>query len=138
LPPDFADRVGFVAAIEEHREQQPEMPYEQPRFFGYYFENGAPVGVSGAWTVALEQTEGWTELAEAIERLTEGRFSVNAERGGTAPDYLLVHDRWSGACWLWSFGYGRQFVTATEAILGADSNGRAARGERDGWGWGRG
>ncbi len=138
LPPDFASRVGFVAAVEEHREQQSEAPYEQARFYGYYFENGVPVGVSGGWTVALELTEGWAELEEAIERLTEGRFSVNAGRGGTAPDYMLVHDRWSGACWLRSFGFGRQFVAATEAILDADSNGRAARGDRDGWGLGRG
>lgn len=135
LPPDFARQVGFVAAIDEYRAEEPTVRYEPARFFGYYFEGGAPVGVSGAWTVALENSEAWEELHAALERLTGGQFSVNAELGEEAPDYLLVNDRWSGMCWLWSFGFGRQFVSATEAVLRPDSSRRTARGGGDGPGW---
>ncbi len=132
LPSDFARLVGFIAAIDEYRAEQPATRYEPARFFGYYFEDGAPVGMSGSWTVALENSEAWAELHAALERLTGGQFSVSAETGAASPDFLLVHDRWQGACWLWSFGFGRQFVAATGAILGADSGGRAARGGGDG------
>ena len=37
------------------------------------------------------------------------------------PDFLLVHDRRDGACWLWRFAYGLHFVEATGPISGDDS-----------------
>lgn len=134
LPPDFARQVGFVAAIDEYRAEAPAVRDEPARFFGYYFEGGAPVGVSGAWTVALENSEAWEELHAAWERLTGGQFSVTAEFGVEAPGYRLVNDRWSGMCWLWTF-FGRQFVTATEAVLRPGRSRRTARGGGDGRGW---
>lgn len=135
LPPDFARRVGFVAAIDEYRAGEPTVRYEPARFFGYYFEAGAPIGVSGARTVALKNSEAWMEMRAALERLTGGQFSVNAEGGEATPEYVLVHDRWNEACWLWSFGFGRQFVAAMEAVLSADSRRRTVREGGEGPRW---
>jgi hypothetical protein len=42
-------------------------------------------------------------------------------RRETVPDYLLVHDRRDGTCWLWSFADGMRFIEASEPVL--DGNG---------------
>lgn len=115
MPPDFAGRVGFVAALEEHRDKKRELRYEPARFLVIILKT-ARVGSQRRWDVGA---------------------GANGGRDGTAPDSLSVRERRSWAGWLWSFGDGWQFVAATDAIVGADSDGRAARGDRDGWGWPR-
>lgn len=56
----------------------------------------------------------------SVERLTERRFSIASPAGREEPDYLLVNDRRDGACWLWDYGHGRQFVEAHEPVSGGD------------------
>ena len=47
---------------------------------------------------------------------------MSAEREAE-PEFLLVHDRRDGACWLWGFAFGMRFVSATEAIVGFSGGG---------------
>ena len=61
------------------------------------------------------------DLPSRVDRLTHGRFPMVSVVEDRVPDFLLVHDRRDGACWLWRFSYGLQFVEATEPISGDDS-----------------
>ena len=119
LPRDFPWRVRFIAAVDEqlHR-MRATGHYEPARFFGYYIQGAAPVGVSGSWTVALEDSAPWRQLNAALERLTCGQFSIMSPSREAEPDFMLVHDRRDGACWLWGFTFGLRFVEATEPMLG--------------------
>src|SRR5580658_4197996 len=104
LPGDYPWRVRFVAAVDEElRRLRTTGHYLPPRFFGYYYRNGRPVGVSGSWTVALEAAPPATQLLDAVERVTQGRFGIAASTPEADPDFMLVHDRHDGACWLWRF-----------------------------------
>jgi hypothetical protein len=49
--------------------------------------------------------------------LTENQYSIATASEATVPDYLLVHDRRDGACWLWGFEQGRRFVEACEPVV---------------------
>lgn len=123
LPTDFPWRIGFVDLVNDQlRRLRATGHFLPPRFFGYYFHRQVPVGVGGSWTVSLDPSQRTSHLAGAIERLTQGQYSIVSERRDVVPDYLLVHDRRDGACWLWSFVYGLRFIEAVEPTKGDDSD----------------
>jgi hypothetical protein len=130
LPPDFPWRVRFISAVDEQlRRLRATGHYVPARFFGYYFQEQVPMGVSGSWTVALETAAPWRQLSAALDRLTCGQFSIVSDARGVDPDFMLVHDRLDGACWLWRFGFGLKFVEATEPVANEGSDGGQMGGE---------
>ena len=78
MPPDFAGRVGFVAALEEHRDKKREVRYGPARFLVIVLKT-ARVGSQRRWDVGA---------------------GANGGRDGTAPDSLSVRERWSRTCWI--------------------------------------
>ncbi len=115
LPADFPWRIGFVSLVNEQlRRLRATGYFIPPRFFGYYFQGSMPVGVSGSWTVSLDASQPVSLLPGMLEQLTHGQFSITSTGRSSAPDFMLVHDRLDGACWLWSFAEGLQFVEAVE------------------------
>jgi len=120
LPDDFPWRVGFVALVDEQlRRLRATGHFLPPRFFGYYFQECVPMAVGASWTVSLEAVPPVTSLPSALYRLTQGRFSIMSPTRDTAPEFMLVHDRRCGACWLWSFADGLKFIEAAEPVLEA-------------------
>jgi hypothetical protein len=81
------------------------------------------VAVTGRWTVTLDRAPALARLPAALNRITQGSFSISSESGQDDPDFLLVHDRSDGGCWLWRFAYGLRFVEATEPVEGDDNRG---------------
>lgn len=116
LPRDLAWRVKFIEAVEAHVKKLGVAGHFQPPRFGYYFVGRHPVVLARNWKVTLETAPLLQKLRGVLERLTENQFSIAAESDATAPDYLLVHDRHDGACWLWGFEQGRRFVEACEPV----------------------
>lgn len=117
LPVDFPWRVRFISAVDEHLRRLRATGHFRPsRFFGYYFRGASPMGVSGNWTVTLDAEPPLLHLKAAIDRITKGQFSISSNSGESDPDFLLVHDRRDGACWLWRFEYGLRFVEAVDAV----------------------
>jgi len=117
LPRDLAWRVKFIEAVEAHvKKLGVAGHFQPPRFFGYYFVGRHPVVLARNWKVTLETAPLLQKLRGVLERLTENQFSIGTESDATAPDYLLVHDRHDGACWLWGFEQGRRFVEACEPV----------------------
>ena len=53
-----------------------------------------------------------------IVRLRANDSSITSAGQESTPDYLLIHDRRDGACWLWSFDDGLRFIEATEPTAG--------------------
>ncbi len=131
LPADYPWRVRFVAAVDDQlRRLRASGHFLPPRFFGYFFQGVSPVGVTGNWTVTLDARRPILELPENVDRLTHGQFPIVSESDDKLPEFLLIHDRRDGACWLWRFAYGLQFVEATEAVSGDDDSGNGPSG---GW-----
>lgn len=123
LPRDFPWRVGFVRLVDEQlRKLRASGHFLPPRFFGYYFQASVPMGVGGSWTVSLDALQPMAALPRMLNELTCGAYSITSPRPETPPDFMLVHDRRDGACWLWSFLEGLQFVEAVEPMKG-DSGG---------------
>jgi hypothetical protein len=121
LPGDFPWRVGFIAAVDDQlRRLRATGHFLPPRFFGYFFQGGVPVGVGGNWTVSLDVREPVSLLPGLLEEVTAGHYSIASRRRDGVPDYLLVHDRRDGTCWLWSFVDGMRFIEANEPVLGGD------------------
>jgi hypothetical protein len=121
LPEDFPWRVKFVSLVDgQLRRLRASGRFLPPRFFGYYFQGRDPVAVSGSWTVTLDREPPVTNLPAALEDLTLGQYPIASSAHEREPDFLLVHDRHGGACWLWRFAYGLRFVMATEAVSGDD------------------
>jgi hypothetical protein len=117
LPRDLAWRVKFIEAVEAHvKKLGVAGHFQAPRFFGYYFVGRHPVVLARNWKVTLEAAPLLQKLRGVLERLTENQFSIATESDATAPDYLLVHDRRDGACWLWGFEQGRRFVESCEPV----------------------
>jgi hypothetical protein len=117
LPVDMAWRVKFVEAVEKHAERLGIAGrFTAPRFIGYYFTGPHPVVVAGHWTVMLDQAPLMRRLRQAIDRVTGNRFSIASKAEGTEPEFLLVHDRHDGSCWLWDFLHGRRFLEASEPV----------------------
>jgi hypothetical protein len=124
LPGDYPWRIRFVDAVDEQlRRLRTTGRFQPPRFFGYFFQGGYPVAVSGNWTVTLDADAEIADLSDRIDELTQGRFPISSEYDERLPDFLLIHDRRDGACWLWRFAYGLQFVEATEPVTGGDDSG---------------
>ncbi len=121
LPADFPSRVRFVSAVEaELRQLRSSGRFLPARFFGYYFRAGRLIGVSGRWTVALDATGAALQLLDAVGEVTHGQYSISTLRLEGEPDYILVHDRHIGECWLWRFTAGLRFVEATDPVDGGD------------------
>ena len=115
LPADFPWRIGFVTLVNDQlRRLRATGYFMPPRFFGYYFQGHMPVGVSGSWTVSLDATQPVSLLPGMLDQLTHGQYSITSSGRSAAPDFMLIHDRRDGACWLWSFAEGLQFVEAVE------------------------
>lgn len=123
LPRDFPWRVGFVRLVDDQlRKLRATGHFLPPRFFGYYFQAQMPVGVGGSWTVSLDAGHPLSALPGMLHELTRGAYSIMSAGREARPDFLLVHDRLDGACWLWSFGEGLQFVEAVEPVKGGDGD----------------
>ena len=60
-----------------------------------------------------------SQLPEVIDYVTQGQFSIASGSRDRVPDYMLIHDRRDGACWLWCFEHGLRFVEATEPVMEA-------------------
>jgi len=123
LPCDFPWRIGFIALVDDQlRRLRATGHFLPPRFFGYFFRGGAPVSVGGSWTVSLEPVAPIILLPGALDRLTHGRFSIMSETTDATPDFMVVHDRRDGACWLWSYADGLKFIEAVDAVAEATSD----------------
>lgn len=121
LPCDLPWRVKFIDAIEDHlRKLSTRGHFRPPRFFGYYFRGQEPVGVTGSWTVTLDPEPLLAELPCAVERVTFGQFAIASRTNKDEPEFVLIHDRRDGACWLWRFAYGLRFVSAVEPLIAED------------------
>jgi hypothetical protein len=119
LPGDFPWRVGFVGLVDDQlRRLRATGHFLPPRFFGYYFQGRTPVGVGGSWTVSLDGARPANLLPGMLDRVTHGQYSIMTNGRDSTPDYLLVHDRRDGACWLWSFDDGLRFVESVEPMIG--------------------
>jgi hypothetical protein len=71
-------------------------------------------------------------LRHILEGLTDDKFSIVSKSEQTLPDYLLVHDRHDGSCWLWNFAEGQRFVEAHEPVANqGHSHDEAVEGEED-------
>jgi hypothetical protein len=128
LPGDFPWKVGFVAMVDDQlRRLRATGHFLPPRFFGYYFQASVPIGVGGSWTVSLDGIQPVSLLPGMLDRLTQGQYSITSNGPETMPDYLLVHDRRDGACWLWSFDDGLRFVESVEPMIGGWDDAEASR-----------
>ena len=124
LPNDFPWRVKFIAAVDEHLLRLRATGHFVPsRFFGYYFRGNLPMAVSGNWTVTLDLMPPVSQLPEVLEYVTKGQYTITSESRDRLPDFMLVHDRRDGACWLWQFEHGLRFVESTDAVLEAQDSG---------------
>lgn len=119
LPGDYPWRVGFVSLVDDQlRRLRATGHFVPPRFFGYYFQGNVPVGVGGSWTVSLDGTRPASLLPGMVDRVTHGQYTISSAGRDSAPDYMLIHDRRDGACWLWSFDDGLRFVESVEPVTG--------------------
>jgi hypothetical protein len=117
LPRDLAWRVKFIEAVEEHiRKLGVAGHFQPPRFFGYYFAGRHPVVLAKNWKVTLDSAPLLLKLRSVLERITDNQFSISSDSDNTEPEYMLVHDRHDGACWLWGFAQGRRFVEAHDPV----------------------
>jgi len=117
LPLDMAWRVKFVDAVEQHAQRLGIAGrFQTPRFVGYYFTGAHPVVMAGHWTVMLDEVPLLRRLRQTIERVTSFRFTIASEGEGLEPEFMLVHDRHDGSCWLWDFLHGRRFLEASEPV----------------------
>lgn len=118
LPRNFPWQVQFVSAVESQlRRLSAVGRFLPPRFFGYYFLEDEPVAVTGRWTVTLDETPPIRALPQEVEKATFGQYGITSVNRAEAPEYLLIHDRRDGACWLWRFAFGLRFVESVEPIF---------------------
>jgi hypothetical protein len=118
LPIDFPWRIRFIAAVDEHLQRLRATGHFVPsRFFGYYFRGNIPMAVSGNWTVTLDLQPPVSQLPEVLEYVTQGKYSIASGARDRTPDYMLIHDRRDGSCWLWGFEQGLRFAECTEPVL---------------------
>lgn len=119
LPGDFPWRVGFVSLVNEQlRRLRTTGHFLPPRFFGYFFQAHVPIGIGGSWTVSLDAARPASLLPGLLERVTHGQYSITSTGPQALPDYLLIHDRRDGSCWLWTYAEGVKFVEAVEPTTG--------------------
>ena len=114
LPRDYAWRVGLVDAIGWHRREiGVKEPYVPPRFVGFFFNHELPVGDCRDARVNLERRPPIEHLPAQVLAATNQQYRITSEPGRIEPPFLLIHDRWDGACWLRDFASGVRFVTLT-------------------------
>jgi hypothetical protein len=125
--------VKFIQAVEEHmRHLGVDGHFQAPRFFGYYFCGSHPVVLARHWKVTLDAAPLLTRLRHILEGLTDDKFSIVAKSEQSLPDFLLVHDRHDGSCWLWNFADGQRFVEAHEPVANQGvTHDEAVEGEED-------
>ena len=98
LPSDFSWRVKFMDAVGDHLRRLGVAGHTRPpRFFGYYFEAGEPVVLTGKWMVRLSSAPLLTRMELAVDRITGGEYRIKSSREGSEPDFLLIHDRFDCA-----------------------------------------
>ena len=83
----------------------------------------------GNWTVTLDAEPPLLQMKAALNRITKGQFSIASGAAEADPDFLLVHDRRDGACWLWRFEYGLRFVETIDPVSN-DDRGTGQAGNR--------
>ena len=128
LPEDYPWRVGLVEAVDlQLRRLCATGHYAPPRFFGYYFQGGTPVGVAGSWTVTLDNRRPVSLLPGLLDPLTQGKYSIVGTGPEKTPDFVLVHDRRDGACWLWTFKDGLRFIESLEAVTSGLDDAEASK-----------
>ena len=124
LPADFPWRVRFISAVDDQLKRLRATGHYLPaRFFGYFFQGDQAIGVSGSWTVSLDSAPPLGLIPKEIFRLTNGQYTIASASRSTLPEFMLIHDRCQGACWLWKFSYGLRFVEAVEPVTGDDDLG---------------
>ncbi|MBL9200417.1 MAG: hypothetical protein JNL39_07915 [Opitutaceae bacterium] len=101
--------------------------YSPPRFFGYYFQGATPVGVAGSWTVTLDNRRPISLLPGLLEPLTQGKYSIVSPGMEKTPDFVLVHDRRDGACWLWTFRDGLRFIESLDPVTSGLDDAEASK-----------
>jgi len=117
LPRNFPWPLSFIRSVNEQLLRLRIVgKYIPPRFFGYFLRAGCPIGVSGNWMVELESTPSTHSLLAVIALATRGRYSISVPGPSEHPEFLLLHDRRDGSCFLWSFASGLRFVEATEPV----------------------
>lgn len=132
LPRDFAGRLKFVEAVENHvRLLGITGRFEPPRFVGYYFAGRHPVVLARHWKITLGSAPLLWRLHEMLDRMTGRKFNLVTDSDESVPDYLVVHDRYDGVCWLWEFEQGRRFVGALQPV--ENQGGYPAEGGDEGW-----
>src|SRR4051812_27774337 len=131
LPGDYPWQIGFVALVDDQlRRLRATGHFLPPRFFGYYFQGRVPIAVGGSWTVSLEPARPAALIPGSLEKLTHGQYSITSAGPNSTPDFLLVHDRLQGACWLWSFQAGLRFIESVEPTSGGDRDDAEASRQR--------
>src|ERR1039458_4821467 len=91
LPENFPWQVKFVSLVDgQLRRLHASGRFLPPRFFGYYFQGGDPVAVSGSWTVTLDHEPQVMNLPSALEDLTLGQYAIASRSHHADPDFLLV------------------------------------------------
>jgi hypothetical protein len=117
LPKDYAWQVGLAYAMANSFEASLP-PYRLPRFCGYYFgRNAQPIGLCRDGCAELPLKEPIAYLSVHVWRATNGEFSIVSDAKAKNGRYLLVHDNWSGSCWLQPFDLGFRFLTAKDPVL---------------------
>ena len=53
-------------------------------------------------------------MRRLIDRFTDRQFNFATTVEGGVPEFLLVHDRHDGSCWLWRYAHGLRFLEAKE------------------------
>ena len=61
-------------------------------------------------------------LATYLAR-TPRAAALNRKARDLLPEYMLIHDRRDGACWLWGFEHGLRFVEATDPVMEPEESG---------------
>jgi hypothetical protein len=121
LPADYPWQIGFVSLVDDQlRRLRATGHFLPPRFFGYYFQGPVPIAIGGSWTVSLDPARSAIQIPDLLEKVTRGQYGITSRGPNVNPDYLLIHDRHDGACWLWSFEAGVRFIESVEPTNGSD------------------
>ena len=88
-----------------------------------------PKEVLARWMIPFDKNKdgALTRMELAVDRITGGEYRINSSREGSEPDFLLVHDRFDCACWLWRFSFGRRFIEASEPVLSGEGTSHRQR-----------
>jgi hypothetical protein len=78
------------------------------------------VAVTGSWTDLLDPDPVLKRLPQMLQKVTAGLFNI-AGTEENEPEFVLIHDRRDGSCWLWRFEYGLRFVMAEQPVLHDDA-----------------